>query len=250
MCENSGAAWLAESLRLTAFTQEKIDPDSLRGSWKTIIGDEPEKQETKPRARTIQESGTFLDATLTFAGNPHRIDWIANWLVPSPDTLDTWDRLGRFADHREHFVELMVKWLPTSPELKRLAFGAVLLDPVDSRNDGYRKVSGYIPFAVDLDSRNFLYQINRRRDSQLQVPDLEINRLSKWSCMQFRTATVLIGEAGTFHDESEGLSAVRLEIDVNTVPEYTEPLDPSILVGLFKELVLLGSEIAEKGDIP
>ncbi len=247
MCERSGPEWLAGNMRLTAFTQETVDPDSLSGSWKAIVGDEPETLESKPKARTLQESGIFRDGTLTFASNPHRIDWIANWLEP---LSDTGDRLGRFVDHREHFGELMVKWLPTSPELKRLAFGAVLFDPAENHDDGYRKVSSYIPFTVDFGSRNFLYQINRRRDSQLQIPALEINRLSKWSCVQFRTASFSISEAGTFHDESEGMFAVRLEIDMNTAPEHTKPLAPEILVDLFKELVDLGSEITEKGDIP
>jgi hypothetical protein len=44
--------------------------------------------------------------------------------------------------------------------------------------------------------------------------------------------------------------AVRLEVDMNTVPEYPTPLEPQNLPDLFGELVDLGAEVTEKGDIP
>jgi len=239
--------WLAESLRLTVFTTAEPALADLSGSWKALIGDEPDTVEAKPKDRVLKESGPFREAFLTFRHLPQRIDWI---LRPSEVVSETWRTIGAFADETLPFIELMKKWLAASPEIQRLAFGAVLMDLVSDHDEGYTKVSAYLPFNVDLGARNFMYQINRRRGSRLGVPGLEINRLSKWSCAELRTAQLVIGETTMVNDDSPSRVAVRLEVDINTVPEYPNPLDPGNLADLFGECVDLGAEIAEKGDIP
>ena len=95
-----------------------------------------------------------------------------------------------------------------------------------------------------------MYQINRRRDSRLGIPGLEINRLLKWSCLERRTAQFVVGETATVSEDSPSNFAVRLEVDINTAPEYSKSLEPGNLADLFGEFVDLGTEIAEKGDIP
>jgi len=249
MSNSDQLPWLAEIIRLTAFTTTQPDLADLPGSWKTIVGDEPDAVESKPKDRTLQESGPFRESTLTFRYIPGRIDWSVH---PSEMVPEAWGTIGKFADETPPFVELMEEWLAISPGgVKRLAFGAVLISPVSDREEGYRKVSGYLPFDVDLnDARNFQYQINRRRESRLAVPGLEINRLSKWSCMERRTALFTVGETTTVDDDSSPLFVARLEVDINTVPEYPNSLDPSSLADLLRECVDLGKEIAEKGDIP
>ena len=131
-----------------------------------------------------------------------------------------------------------------------MAFGAVLISSVSERDEGYQKISGYLPFNVDLEARNFAYQINRRRKSRLDISGLEINRLSKWACMERRTTQFMVGETTTVNDDSPSLFAARLEVDINTVPEYPSLLAPDSLADLFSECLDLGTEIAEKGDIP
>ena len=146
----------------------------------------------------------------------------------------------------------MKKWLAIAPEIKRLAFGAVLLIPVSNRDEGYTTLSRYLPFPLDLEARNFTYQINRRRDSRLGLPGLEINRLSKWSCLERRMTQLqfVIGESAIASEDSPSNFAMRLEVDINTVPEYPKSLESGNLTGLFSEFIELGAEIAEKGDIP
>jgi hypothetical protein len=46
------------------------------------------------------------------------------------------------------------------------------------------------------------------------------------------------------------LSACRLELDISTMPEWEGELPHDGLPEVFRELVDLGQEIAEKGDIP
>jgi hypothetical protein len=246
MSENDKVSWLAESLRLTAFTTAESDLTDLSGSWKAVVEDEPDAVESKPKEHLFQESGPFREATLTFRHLPQRIDWIMH--LPGA-TQGAWDAIGSYVDEIPPFAKLMKRWLAATQGIRRLAFGAVLLDPTKDREEGYKKVSEYLPFTVDLDARNFMYQINRRRTSRRGSPDLEINRLSKWSCVERRTTHFLIGDPLAMNTDSPSLFAVRLEVDINTVPEYAGSIDPSSFADLFDECVELGSEIAEKGDI-
>jgi hypothetical protein len=251
MPQSNKSQWLAESLRLTAFPalQPALDPC---GSWKALIENEPETMEARPREHVIQESGPFREATLTFKYAPFRVDWMLH-----PSEKMAWDacpNIGVFVEQVPPFVDLMKKWLATAPEIKRLALGAVLLSPVSSHDEGYKELSEYLPFDLDLKARNVKYQVNRRRPSRLGIPGLEINRLSNWSCQERKvtsvTAQLTADKTTTVREDSPSNFAVRLEVDINTVPEYPEPLAPANLADLFSEFVDLAAEIAEKGDIP
>jgi hypothetical protein len=44
--------------------------------------------------------------------------------------------------------------------------------------------------------------------------------------------------------------AVRLELDVNTVPEFPGPIPRPMRFAIFSELVKMGIEISMKGDVP
>ncbi len=251
MSQSNKSQWLSESLRLTAFLKTTSALD-LCGSWKALVGNEPDTMEARPREHVIQESGPFCEATLTFKHTPFRIDWMMH---PSEKVL--WEpcpSVGKFVEDTQPFVELMNKWLVTAPELTRLAFGAVLVSPVGGHDEGYTKLSEYLRFELDLTSRNFKYQVNRRRPSRLGIPGLEINRLSNWSCRERQTTAVTAqftpSETTTLREDSPSSFAVRLEVDINTAPEYPKSLDPGTLADLFSEFVDLAAEIAEKGDVP
>jgi len=251
MPENNKSEWLAESLRLTAFlkTQPSLD---LSGSWKALVENEPDAVEAKPKERLILESGSFCEATLTFKYMPFRVDWMVH---PSDKAVgEPYPNVGRFVEGIQPFLELMKKWLVGAPELTRLAFGAVLVSPVSGHDEGYTKLSKYLPFDVDLTARNFRYQVNRRRASRLNLPGLEINRLSNWSCRERRMTAVMaqLAPSGltTLREDSPSSFAMRLDLDINTVPEYPNSLGPRNLADLFSEFVDLAAEIAEKGDVP
>jgi hypothetical protein len=247
MSNSDRLEWLAESARLTAFLTVNPTFEDLSGSWKALVGDEPDTVEVKPKERTVQESGPFHEVVLTFRHVfPGRVDWMIH---PSEMVSESWAPVGKFPDGIQFFVDLMKRWLATTAEIQRLAFGAVLISPVSSRDEGYARLSGCLPFKVDLDSRNFMYQINRRRNSRLGIPGLEINRLLKWSCLERRMAQFVVSGTETATEESPSKFAVRLEADINTVPEYPKSLERQNLPGLFGEFVDLGAEIAEKGDI-
>jgi hypothetical protein len=72
-----------------------------------------------------------------------------------------------------------------------------------------------------------------------------LNRLSKWS----------VGAVQAFVAHEGGVAlaetryACRVEMDINSNPEYGRPLPRAELTALFRECVALASEIAVRGDI-
>ena len=157
---------------------------------------------------------------------------------------------------REKFRKIMKKWLKQSPRLNRLAFGAVLLLPVEIKEDGYRKLDRFLP-SVKINaekSRDFSYRINRRRSSQSGIEGLEINRLSSWALITISGVKIELAadepSKSRVLNLGEPMLACRLNLDINTDLEFRRGLKKSMLPGLFDELVELGNEIATKGDIP
>ncbi|MBL7065662.1 MAG: hypothetical protein ISS49_15895 [Anaerolineae bacterium] len=149
----------------------------------------------------------------------------------------------------------MHRWfgLAEPPVLTRVAFGAILLYPVDRREAGYRLLQQYLDH-VELDpvgSTDFMYQINRPRDATTEVVGLRINRLSRWSVASFVPALLHVSSDGIGPVAQQAAQyACGLQLDVNTVPDYRGPLAQDQLRPIFTELVRLGMEIVEMGDVP
>lgn len=162
--------------------------------------------------------------------------------------------VGSFPDAVSKFQQLMYRWLSECPPITRLAFGTILLQSVGSRIEGYERIAKHLPF-VKLDGENsseFAYQINRPRASN-NINALQINRLSKWSvmAMQHIRFEILVGQ-GTVAQQAplgEGKSACRLELDINTSPAFSGELPKEWVLPIFDELIALGKEIAERGDV-
>jgi hypothetical protein len=160
--------------------------------------------------------------------------------------------LGTYVERWPDFLEFSIKGLAYVPDSIRLAFGAILFKPVDDLRGGYGELAQYLP-NVELgfgDSTDFLYQINRFRNSQ-EDETLVINRLSKWSM-------VVVGAFGVSLSPDRGVvvprtlpaqHACRLELDINTVP-LASPAATDVKSRLFRELVSLGTEITLEGDVP
>lgn len=248
------SVWQSSQLRLTVFPT--LDPKmSSQGWWEGVVGAAPEFRSAQPRQNIVQESGAFLNGTLTLNVSPLRIDWI---LTPSADQEppEKLPSAGEFPKAVEAYGHVLSKWLASAPRMKRVAFGAVLLQEVGSHEEGYLLIDKYLP-SVELDpkSSDFSYQINRPRKSNV-ASSVTINRLSKWSVarlqsvqLQFqggKDATTLIsGVAPT-----QALFACRLELDMSTEAMRTEAFDSGSPQAIFGELIGLAMEIAAKGDVP
>jgi len=152
----------------------------------------------------------------------------------------------------------MSDWLKDCPSTVRLAYGAVLLEPVENREKGYLRVAEYVP-AVKIDplgSEDFLYQINRPRESTT-VKGMRLNRLSKWSVASFQPVRFSIGipqsqprQPLVYSHGGTLAMACRAEFDLSTAAGIQQELPHDMLPRIFNELVALGSEIAQYGDMP
>lgn len=244
--------WQIERLRFTAFIQPGADTQSYK-SWIDLFKGEPDKISFSKKENRLQAEGVFNNGRLISQVQPNRFDWHFSFLeaeeeieVKSEEAVKILQKpqfqtVGPFKEEIiNSFKKLMSFWLEGSEQIIRLAFGAVLLWRVKDQTAGYKKINLFLPkVCLDVESRDFLYQINRRRPSITKISSLDINRLSKWS-----VARLLHSEKAT-----PGSSACRLELDINTIPEFTETLPVDKLSEIFEELLDLGVEIAHKGDI-
>ncbi len=247
--ESALRVWEVESLRVTAFLTAPVPEQKW---WTELLGAEAESKTSNRRVQLQQEEGSFQGKKLNLLVRANRVDWV---LAPQDDQAPqagTLLSLGTLPGPIDPFLDLMLRWLKLSPPVERLAIGAILLQPVADRRSGYREIAKYLP-AVKLDaegSSDFSYQINRRRRSTTGIPNLEINRLSKWSVAEFRFGALSVSPASVAFSEGEVIPALRLKLDVNTAPEFQGSLPENKLPNLLRELVDLTLEIAERGDVP
>jgi len=243
--------WITEILRLTAFPTPPAPPRNPEW-WSALVGEQPQTVVTQPRTGEHREEGPFRNAVLVSSIQLNRIDWLLRPNVEDPRAID-FPMVGSFTEAVEPFVEVMLKWLSldTCPSLQRLAFGTILQLPVDDRPTGYRLLSTYLPYVtIDLEhTRDFLYQINRPRESNTGIGGLSINRLAKWSVGSGQWVDVLL----TTPRSSESIwgrwrAFCRLELDVNTAAEFGGPLPKDRLTSVLLELIDLSKEIISEGD--
>jgi hypothetical protein len=247
--------WRVESLRLTAFpspSAQIIEPSW----WRDLQGEEPENRVSQPRKGGLKEEGPFAGGNLVLGVAPTRIDWIYAQTVDEKRQSEGFVTIGSLHDSVTIFAQLMNRWfeLDTCPPVQRLAFGVVMLQPVENLPAGYRQLMQYLRFMQFDDVENtsdFLYQINRIRSSTV-VPGLRINRLSKWSVAytQRQIISMPIVSVPTQHELRPPYFACRLELDINTVHEFQDEFHRGRLSTIFRELTELGLEIANRGDIP
>ena len=247
------SAWEVEVLRLTAFPDpaaQMVESDW----WEKVLNEPAETKISRPRERlNSQEKGEINGGELVLTIRPDRIDWTFGPVVDPEE--DKFQSIGSLLEGVQVFLPPMLRWfgLDDCPRLIRLAFGAIVFQPVPDLDQGYRKLlEDYLPSVqVDLkEARNFFYQINRRRPSKSGVEGLSINRLSKWSVMARRGVHFRISQDSLRYEQQHEDLACRLELDMNTVPEFEGEFAPQMLPKIFQELVDFGIEITEKGDIP
>jgi len=246
----SSSPWLAETLRLTGFPLPgtTVDPHTW---WETVTGQQPEVRNAQPRLGVTQEEGQLEGGRLALVVQPSRFDWIFTTAFDAALGLPVPERFLPFPAAQEMFARTLNRWFGLCPSLTRLAFGAVLSIPVADKPAGYQQLAHYLP-DIHLDpegSSDFSYQINRPRNSGV-VRELKINRLSRWSVALSMLEQIVLGPGGLQYPVSGPENrALRLELDINTSTESARELAPDDIAPLFQELIQLGQEISEQGDI-
>jgi hypothetical protein len=139
--------------------------------------------------------------------------------------------------------------------MKRLAFAGNLLQFVGSRTEAYNRLNRYlhgVQVDVDGDTTDFVYRVNRRRDSRTGIAGLRINRLCTWLATKLSFGMDAVSQ-GTGETQNVPIrleqDACVLDVDINTVPDFPAPeLPHGSLLQIYTELVDIGLEAAELGD--
>lgn len=246
--------WQVEQLRLTVFPLRDFR-ESDPGWWGKIVGTAPEIK-TMQKGIGVREAGPIRDGycNLVLQVQGPRIDWLAAAVSKDGEPLKGFLTFDTVKGGLNTFRELLEPWVQSVAPIKRIGLGAVLVMPVENREVGYKTISRFLP-AVKLDpttSSDFSYSINRPRLSKSGIEDLKINRLSRWGVAQLQEIQIQAGIPGAvaIMEGAADFQAVRVELDINTAGERTEPLPQDRQASVFQELTGLAEEIAVKGDIP
>ena len=185
-------AW-AESLRITGFTSADavVTPDTW---WKDVVGAEA-TVETLRKGRLIrQDQGDAIGGSLILTVQPGRVDWNLGAKMPENEPPQDFPSLGKSVESVPRFLELLSRWMPSSPPLDRIAFGLNAWTPVPNHEEAYGVLDALLP-AVEFDpeSSDFQYRINRPRASRLDVENLRINRLSTWTAIRMELVALTGG---------------------------------------------------------
>lgn len=193
--------------------------------------------------------GPVGEGLMVLTTQPGRVDW--NFVPRSEEGLPPEVRfVGTFVDTVDLFSQIMGRWLGNAPALVRLAFGAIVHQPVQDKAEAYRYLAKSLP-AVNLDvenSEDFIYQINRPRQSTV-VQGLKINRLGKWSAALFLGVRFDMTKQMISRHLAGGEYTCRLELDINTDALFPGELPGTQLHAVFEELKNLGMEMADRGDV-
>ncbi len=247
-------AWHAEQLRLTVFTPVNA-PELLVEWWEGAVGNPPEETTSNVKKGLSEASGPYAAGKLTLRFEPGRADWL---LTPSIDAEEisisqSPPEIGELNPALEAFTDLALRWLARRdklPQVTRMAFGAVLTHQEDDRQSGYRRLPDYVPVEVNPGASDFLFQINYPAPLSTGIVGLVINRLSKWSVAAVRRmAFRAVAGAGVPQSivMAEPVYAFRLELDINTAPDFQGELAADQLCEVYRELVSAGIQIARVG---
>jgi hypothetical protein len=128
--------WVTEQLRLSAFSNAPI-PTTER-DWQKITGQEEAENRTAIAGGKMF-SGSFQGGTLSLAYSGLRADIILNATLKETAEEPQLPSFGRWSDTSVFFRDTVSKWLEQAAvPMVRLAFGAILLHQVDSRESAYK----------------------------------------------------------------------------------------------------------------
>lgn len=209
--------------------------------FQEVFGVEADTSQVSRSAAMRTESAPFGDGLASCQVQPGRTDWVVQALHDA-DVMP----LHNVDLNPEPFWEALPRLVADPKPVARLALGLELLCPAADRRDGYEHLRRVLP-RMDIDaegSTDFLYQINRRRRS-LRHPEVEINRLSRWSVAAAAIVPLTLPPSSPV---TPAEVAVRLELDINSAPEARD-IAADACASLLSEFVELARELARDGDV-
>lgn len=246
--------WLVQQLRFSAFVPTAT-PELLSSVWSQLSSEPPESEESRPREHfrrmAAPEEGSLIETVFL----PGRFDIIKHpaamaEIQPVIHFGDAKVQVSAFADR----ISALIKGLGDSIAIHRLAFGAVLIRPVASRELAYEELGKLLPVKIDpAGSRDFLYQINHPENFQISSGSIELNRLSRWSAMRTQHFVLQVAANGSGEPMpsrtglSVGENFVRCEIDNSSAADTTDALAFDSLQPIFNRLIEL-AHVSANGE--
>lgn len=243
--------WLVGLLRATTFIPDLSMGGAIENMWwDKTVGGKPDVENIDRQNGVKKQKGSLNNNRLVLVSQPGRVDWTLEVAESASPDMPELPALGPLStDTLDPFLNIVKKWLSGCPPANRLAFGANLGRLVADARTGYEDIQQYIP-AVQLNGvSNFLYQINRPKESTVS-PGTMINRMNTWT-------VVSIGTVGVTFEPTASKAAAnmqgqrhicRLDLDINTAL-----LDVSVVkdeaYAIFMEMVEHGQKIAYEGDV-
>jgi hypothetical protein len=213
--------------------------------WEQVVGEPPDTRNSQPKVKFFQEQGPLDGGVLTLGILPGRFDWILSSITES-------GLPGVYTDIARSFRGRLSDWLRIGPPVHRLAFGAILHQPVANALQGTICLSKYLSTVkVDPETMSdLLFRVNRPMSFPIDGAELRINRISKWDTLQLSTTTVTVGAgAGDLALATSSLFC-RLELDISTDQDRKTQLPQDLLPVVFQQMVDIGIGISERGDTP
>lgn len=245
--------WHVQVLRFTAFYPPE-EEFAFSGWWADLTGGNPETESKKHKENLIAEEGPFKNGWLRLTKSPLVID--LRLQVPTermPDETTGIPTIGTFGELCGEFTDLSKKLFDVNsfPPITRMAFGCVISLPQPNQELSYKQLASLLP-AVQIDTQNtrdFVYRVNRRRPSCVNIENLTINRTNKWSVVAYQTRLILVSGPHPEVPPEKPDWACQLVLDINTCQEFQGRLPKEQWSAVLDELVSLGEEIIRNGDV-
>jgi hypothetical protein len=241
--------WTAGTLRLSLFFPEAVR--TTVADWSKVTGqDEPETIQNAAGRRSM--IGPFHGGILQMNVIGPRIDCILLPKAPNETVEEGYvPTIGTVPKVLHDFVNATAGWLGELEQpLQRIAVAGTMLAKCENLPTAYATLIDMLRTVHGDPHRmkELVFRINWPRNSTA-VNGLSLNRITTWSVIQIQLQILTQSGPTTVVNETPATIAIRLEFDHNTDAERIAPFDRHSLVPIYRELVALALENAEKGEV-
>lgn len=234
--------WRVEALRVTFFYGEQQDARE-KNWWQGVTGGlSPETTQNRPQLGEYLEIGNYLDGQFEMRVLFNRVDWVLSYPLSGLPDAPVSVEVEKTA---KTLLAAIGTWLETSGTAPlRVAYGSILLFPIESQSEGNRLVSDFLPFFhIDVDSvEDVSLQLNFPRPSSV-VDGLSINDLIKLGVL-----------TGQFMELSGGVMPkvvtkhmLRTEFDLSTASDRELSLDAGSIMPLLYDFLAVSLITLKEG---
>lgn len=234
--------WKAEGMRFSLFTTTPITAHTEW--WADFAGVEPETSVSKASTGENLYTGNFESGILELRLLPDRIDWIFKANIEHEPFFPS---VGDFKTQFEKFKHGLEKWLSKNDGVySRLAFGAILLHPVDGIKEGNSLLESFVPFLPISNANWQDFYLNFNKITTVTIDDgsnVDLNRLINYSVVNVQTLIF----NGMMRPASNYFT--RLELDINTRIENNRTYETSDVCQLLHNLSDVSKALKDASEV-